>query len=169
MTVILLSSNERIPRIASLSNVDMIHDDKRDKTNIWNAIFGKPLSRLSHHASHSQHVRPSQAPINLPSTEMQRNNTYECTVLWEPGRYGPVYPMCTRNCPSEVRAPASVQSKCLIPHYFRLTETWMSSWQIGETHVKGRLHLGTKQRQSTSFSHLQCQIVDVHLQSGVSR
>jgi len=26
-----------------------------------------------------------------------------------------------------------------------------------------------KQRQLTSFSHLQCQIVDVHLQSGVSR
>lgn len=49
-----------------------------------------------------------------------------------------------------------------------LTEAWVSSRQIGETHVEGGLHLGTKQRQSTSFSHLQSQIVDVHLQSGVS-
>jgi hypothetical protein len=160
MIEMLLSSNERIPRMASLSNVDMVGTRRQEGQNNV-----KSRCRVA-----SRVTFPAREIIDHPYfpfafvPELHRNNTH-MNVLWDTG-----YSMCPRNClplSSEVRAPASVQSNPTLLH--RPTETWVSSWRIGETHVEGRLHLGTKQRRSTSFSHLQCQIVDVHLQSGVSR
>jgi hypothetical protein len=65
--------------------------------------------------------------------------------------------------------PASVQSNLTstLPH--RLTETGDMGVVMADWRDPRRGEIALKQRQSTSFSHLQCQIVDVHLQSGVPR
>ena len=61
----LLSSNERIPRMASLSNVDMVHDDKDEKVNVksrW--AFCRVASRVTFPARETIPSHPPEPTRN---------------------------------------------------------------------------------------------------------
>ena len=70
MTEMLLSSNERIPRIASLLNVDMVHKVS------W---VDEKLGKVSNHRLHvaSRHVNRSQHVIEPVRLAVRRHDRLE--------------------------------------------------------------------------------------------